>query len=650
MTHDIGQVVQESGGLRVVAYPGDNMVLLAMSVDEAAIGVAGNNLAGFAIWRTVQGRQEVPLLNRLSFDIPVTRETQPNERKWTPSSEAPFQKFRWVDVLPDGFETAIRYRVIARYFTGQGKTLRDGPSVSVTVQPPDRAHTKFQIAFTRGYASSQAYAEKFKNADIRPPGAKKVNFDTTPFITQYAWLGADARKHLYAFLDECKAEKTAQLDVFAYDMDEPDIIRRLCEFGTEHRLRVILDNAPLHTKSSAIEVQAAKLIKAAAGAANVKQGHFARFQHNKVFIKRDANGRAQKVFFGSMNFSLRGLYVQANNVVLIDDPTSAGFFATAFDTAFKNDVKAAPFAKAPIAGGYNQLSTSNTPALPVSAVALSPHTNWQVSLSPVADAIHQAQSSVLYAVMEPKGSGPVLDSLRIIAAKPIIFSYGTVESDTGLAVQSGDGVMGQVTSYSYLQGKVPAPFQKEWSGGSGKHIHHKFVVVDFNGENPIVFTGSSNLAAGGEESNGDSLIMIKDPVAAGMYAIEAVRLFDHYAFRKHMQGASTAKPLTLWFPGKPDAPTPWWKPYYDKGNIKFRDRYLFADLPLPAGLTSAKNADWSSLARAARSKSKATQHKKTASTGRKKQRSKPTGNRQPRTARSKRSARPASTQRKRARK
>ena len=92
---------------------------------------------------------------------------------------------------------------------------------------------------------------------------------------------------------------------------------------------------------------------------------------------------------------------------------------------------------------------------------------------------------------------------------------------------------------------------------AGMHIHDKFVVVDFNGANPTVFTGSSNLAAGGEEQNGDSLAMIEDGSIATMYAIEAVAMFDHYHFNKAANAATTAKPLTLWSPGKSN--TPWWK-------------------------------------------------------------------------------------------
>jgi hypothetical protein len=129
----------------------------------------------------------------------------------------------------------------------------------------------------------------------------------------------------------------------------------------------------------------------------------------------------------------------------------------------------------------------------------------------------------------------------------------------------------------------------------GMHIHNKFVVVDFNGDNPTVFTGSSNLASGGETANGDSLAMIEDGAVANMFAVEAVALFDHYHYRKKAIAATKTFPLSLWYPGKPGMPDPWWKQYYDPARIQMRDRYLFAGLPLPAGLLAKKDVDWASL-------------------------------------------------------
>jgi hypothetical protein len=68
-----------------------------------------------------------------------------------------------------------------------------------------------------------------------------------------------------------------------------------------------------------------------------------------------------------------------------------------------------------------------------------------------------------------------------------------------------------------------------------------------------------------------------------MFAIEAVALFDHYHFRKVMQTVTQKEPpLTLWYPGKPNAPIPWWKQYYDTQHIQMRDRLLFAGPALAA--------------------------------------------------------------------
>jgi hypothetical protein len=314
-----------------------------------------------------------------------------------------------------------------------------------------------------------------------------------------------------------------------------------------------------------------------------------------------------------MNFSIRGLYVQANNVIVVDDPPTAQKFKDAFDNAFvnafttpakKEKLNTAKFAAGDFAQGYMALSATDTADLPKFSLALSPHKDSSVSLSPMSDRIRSATSSVLYAVMAPTGSGPVLTSLREIAANPIVFSYGTVETATGLAVQSPNGAMGDVTGFAALTKNVPPPFTAEFAGGAGMHIHNKFVVVDFNGDNPTVFTGSSNLAAGGEQSNGDSLAMIEDAAIANMYAIEAVSQFDHYHYRSAKKAATKSAPLMLWFPGQPKKPSPWWKSYYDKTTIQMRDRCLFAGVSLPPGMEAVKTPDWSSLDKAAASAAK----------------------------------------------
>ena len=105
-------------------------------------------------------------------------------------------------------------------------------------------------------------------------------------------------------------------------------------------------------------------------------------------------------------------------------------------------------------------------------------------------------------------------------------------------------------------------------------VHHKFIVTDFNGAHPTVFTGSSNMAQGGEEDNGDHMVQIEDRKIACSYAIEALRLFDHFHFRVNAQAPDALTELRL---ARPPAPgkKPWFASYYRIGHVKARDRSLF---------------------------------------------------------------------------
>jgi hypothetical protein len=57
----------------------------------------------------------------------------------------------------------------------------------------------FEFGFTRGYLTSQAYAERFQNKDIRQE-PKTLDYETQPFQAQYEWLGYHARKLIFTLL------------------------------------------------------------------------------------------------------------------------------------------------------------------------------------------------------------------------------------------------------------------------------------------------------------------------------------------------------------------------------------------------------------------------------------------------------------------
>jgi len=276
-----------------------------------------------------------------------------------------------------------------------------------------------------------------------------------------------------------------------------------------------------------------------------------------------------RVLSGSANFSVRGLYVQSNNVFTFDDPATAALYEQAFQQSWDNP---SGFAASALAASWHDCGAHD--GLPGYSVCFSPHHRASVSLDRVASAVTCAASSVLFAFMEiGPGTGPLLAAIRALRSRPELYAFGTTQRlDGSLKVQkSGDPANTPFIPFSYLSDKVPAPFKAEWGGGVGQVIHHKFVVTDFNGENPLVFAGSSNLAAGGEEQNGDNLVCFTDRDIAAKYAIEAIQLVDHYRFRAAMHQATDAQPLQL----QPRSAR-WAAGYYAPGSPKDRERTLLA--------------------------------------------------------------------------
>ncbi len=575
-----GQSASSRNGMTIKLYRGDRTTLMAFDLADGHPDLP--RLAGFAVKvKPPRGKEEY-IPNRLSFSTAYTSKTTAADRVWTPSNEAPFQKFRWGHYPSQPAEGVYRYTATAMLFTGKGSAaaprLEEGPSVSADIDLLDDGHDKFTLAFTRGYLSSQAYAERFKNADIRPKGEKSADFSTAPFRAQYEWLGSHAREALFETIQMAVKDKAVTVDAFTYDLDEPDVIGALASLG--RRLRVYQDNSASHVSAKAVEPAVVGRLRAAG--AEVKIGHFQRFQHNKVLILK-RNGTAFRVLAGSANFSVRGLYVQANNVFVFDAPDVAALYARAFDSAW-GDIKhndpasTADFKKSPIARAAFPIDAAGVPP---GTVAFSPHADASVSLGPAIKAVRGASSSVLFAVMEMKGGGDLLTALRAVSKRADVFSFGVTQRTSDSSRAAGDGLTvvssstpsGLLVPFAALDKNVPRPFRKEWSGGSGQVIHHKFVVVDFNDTDPVVFAGSSNLADGGEKSNGDNLVMFRDRGIVTAYAVEAIRLVDHYSFRAAMKKATSVKPLGL---RTRDDANPWWKAYYDPKQRKRFERRLLS--------------------------------------------------------------------------
>lgn len=574
---------QTKDGFTMKLWRGERMCLLGFNVENPE-----EDFVGFAIECKAPGAQQFePLSNRLAFSYDAAAGEKVDGSRNFPSTKAPFQKFRWIHFPWEVKDGDYTYRATKMHLPADGDPVK-GTSITLSISLDAVTYHGFlDVGFTRNFASSQAFRDRLGNPkDIDQVGAKIIPSSTEKGLEFkkvkgdiYDWMGFEAYDLIFGFLDEVAAAikkgRKVTLDVFAYDFCEPDILARL--EGLKQNVRAVIDDSSNHAGAGTPESKAAARLARSAGVANVKRTHFKNLQHNKVFIAR-ANGVPYKALGGSTNFTFRGLYIQANNVLVFDDKDIAGLYGQYFDAAFASPDD---FNSTELARKWHVVQRAGMPAV---QLCFSPHKNPDLSLAPLQGAMAQASSSVLYAVafLNQMGAGTTKKEFDRLMDRPI-FSHGISDKSGKLELRKPDGSVGLV-DFAYLASNAPEPFKSEWSGGKGINIHHKFVVTDFNLPTAKVFMGSSNLSPSGERSNGDHLIMIADQRVATAYAIEALRVFDHLHFRVNMKakakksGKDAGKVVIKLQKPKAisGAKANWFEPFYAAGSQKEKDRKIFS--------------------------------------------------------------------------
>ena len=214
------------------------------------------------------------LQNDLQFEDPGKHKQVAGE---SPNStvNAPIQKYRWTHypgTAHQGLSPALgdyTYTVTPRYFDANGsmQALDSSLSVSVTVPVGPFKKGAVTLGFTRGYMQSGAYVHHFgKNTPVVPK-TKQLDFDTNTqagtdnngqpvtFAQIYNWMGETAREQIFDVLNTVLNDPSLTLKVFAYDLNEPDVVKILLTLAEQGRVRVILDNASLHVTKKGAKVK-----------------------------------------------------------------------------------------------------------------------------------------------------------------------------------------------------------------------------------------------------------------------------------------------------------------------------------------------------------------------------------------------------------
>jgi phosphatidylserine/phosphatidylglycerophosphate/cardiolipin synthase-like enzyme len=595
---------KSKNGVSFMAYKGDAMTLLAFDL----IASLRENLAGFTIkysYKNGENLEESYIFNRLKFpdaffqnntNIPVI------DRNSTLYS--PIQKFNWVHVPNTNINTQIpifgdyTYYVTPRYIEdGVLQPLDRNLTVDLKINVSPFEMKKTKVGFTRGFVSSVAYAKRFNvnNNRVRPPEAQdELLFDVTQnadtvnrwndatkkyenvpytYEEQHKWLGWQARQRIIDFLKEAVDDNTLFVKAFAYDLNEPEICKSLLTLASEGRLKVILDNEGKHGEEGSMENEFENLFtQQATNGSEIKRGNFLALAHSKVFIHLK-NNKAQKVLTGSTNFSTNGLYVNSNHVLIFDNKKVAQLYSDVFDASF-GDQNMDTFKGL-------EYSTSeysfDEASLPNMTITFAPHT--KEAAQKIFDRISQrilkgGNTDVLFAIMKDTSKSSILDAVKQQVQNDKVFTYGITDTigdnaDYSVFLYKPNSSKGIRVAAKGIENTLPEPFGKV-AGISGYAIHHKFVVVNFKGTDPVVYCGSSNLAFGPEQKNGDNLLEIHDDDIVTAFAIEALRLVDHFHWRNNELTQTEMHLDDLSRISKA-----WYLPWFNTKDLRNRQRVLY---------------------------------------------------------------------------
>ncbi|MFN2578870.1 MAG: phospholipase D-like domain-containing protein [Pyrinomonadaceae bacterium] len=549
-------------------HRGDGMTLIAMNWKK---GKPPQDFVGFAIeYKEPQGDRFFALKNRLAFPG-MDGGVNPNQMS---TRLSPIQKFRWVH-FPRNAELAgdFTYKVSPVFMNAKDELSYGEPQQAAIELRRETYPGKLNLAFTRGFVSSQAFVDKY-GADAIPkllPAAADGGLDFVPTLAKaeeaLTWMGFEARSAILEVLDQAIADPNAQVRLVVYDFNLPELLSRLKKL--QGRLKMIIDDSGTHKPKTSAETQAFDQILALVGPANIKRQHMGNLQHNKMIVVDGPKARAAVV--GSTNHSWRGFYVQNNNAIILSGKAPVKICMQAFDDYHAHDD----------VGGFNQTTSADWNDLKLAGidarVNFSPRSATNAVLKIIGDDVAKTTSSLFFSLaFLYQTPGPIQDAIKKLQDDDQIFSYGISDHPVkGLDVAKPNGKV-VLVSPKQLSNNLPEPFRAEPTGGGGVRMHHKFVVIDFDKPAARVYMGSFNFSGAADTSNGENLLMIRDRRIAVSYMIEAVRIFDHYEFRVAQSSASQAKKkLQLQKPPRKPADKTWFEEDYVNAR-KIRDRVLFS--------------------------------------------------------------------------
>jgi phosphatidylserine/phosphatidylglycerophosphate/cardiolipin synthase-like enzyme len=549
------------------ALTSPTLVLLAF---DWPAGDQRQDFLGFAIERTpgFDGASKSWLPNRIGFDGP-----KPDHSDFA-SKDAPIQKFYWWDARIDTKDrgTEFTYFITPVVGTPDNLQLLEAEQGHIDARVPEVEENGIASYFNRAVVSSQAFAKQFPQLTKTSPASL--------IKAARAWLGNGMEQAVPQFLDRA-AGKDVEGAIY-HLTDGIWIIPGLQHYGGSVSLAYNQT-----TKDHATDAAIKQLTDSGRPASAFVARTHANIMHNKFLIRVGAGDHAEALLAGSANFTSEGLSAQANVLHTFESPELAKAYLDRKRLLDENP-SLAKTQKAET--GWSDKFTVGDATI---RVFFPPEGNQdRESLDTIVEAIQGAQHSVLFCAFDPTDAAllkAVFDKgdegkmmLALVNRVPAAAPGGDANrADVAAKIAIFDrSRKGDIVGFdAFKTDDTPTDFAPErvlWPGEDPKimvRVHHKFVVIDGEGKNPTVFTGSANFSGNALHHNDENLLEITEcPRLGQMYFAEFMRLFEHYrarfSFDRRQQGDAQTFKLT------PDRG--WSLKYFKDGSPEAKARMVMA--------------------------------------------------------------------------
>lgn len=220
--------------------------------------------------------------------------------------------------------------------------------------------------------------------------------------------------------------------------------------------------------------------------------------HNKFFV---VDGTV--VWSGSTNITDNGFTLNNNNSIVFTSTAVADIYTVEFEEMF-------------VAGDFGTAKTDNTThtvtynGQPLE-IYFSPSDG---AMDEVIAAVNGAQDSIDFSIFSMTHDG-LRDAL-------------IARLNAGVDITAVWDALGAGNAFSDDETLCAAGAQIKIEDFSGL-VHNKFMVIDANGVNPVLITGSMNWSNNGADANDENTLIYQDAATAQSYAAEVTKLYNALA-------------------------------------------------------------------------------------------------------------------------